>query len=144
MPLPSPAEMQVKLEKLVVDMDRFDGIVNSDDTTDIALDVGTIPSLRKLWLSVGAAVEWVNDGWVTATAYTENNLLVHNGQPYRAKSDHTSGATTEPDVGVDWETVWERFWDPTQFSTSVTISVGAGDAAKYVVSYWTFRIAVRS
>jgi hypothetical protein len=59
--------------------------------------------------------------WATATAYqrldpvsgtadfvTHNNA---NGKTavYRCESDHTSGASTEPETGVDWETVWSTY-----------------------------------
>src|SRR5688500_10578856 len=50
---------------------------------------------------------WRNAGWVTATVYEEDDALQHNGTSYRATAAHTSGATTEPGVGVDWATVWK-------------------------------------
>lgn len=46
--------------------------------------------------------------WVTATAYTANNQSVtHGGHVFVCISSHTSGSSTEPGTGVDWETVWK-------------------------------------
>lgn len=38
--------------------------------------------------------------WVTATAYTQGDLVTHGGVTYYCQLDHTAGATTEPGVGV--------------------------------------------
>jgi hypothetical protein len=35
--------------------------------------------------------------------------LYSNGQTYRALQAHTTGSTTEPTVGADWENFWVRF-----------------------------------
>lgn len=53
----------------------------------------------------GGIVEWTGE-WVTSTAYTENQAVSHNGSSYVAIQDHTSGAASEPGVGVDWEDFW--------------------------------------
>lgn len=50
--------------------------------------------------------------WATATPYNENDRCTHAksgyGQcVYRAKSTHTSSATSQPEVGATWETYWE-------------------------------------
>lgn len=46
--------------------------------------------------------------WLTNTAYTAgDDRLGSDGFVYNCLVGHTSGATTEPGVGVDWETYWE-------------------------------------
>ena len=51
------------------------------------------------------------DGWVTATGYSVNDIITHaktgyGDQSYICTSAHTSGASTEPEVGADWATKW--------------------------------------
>jgi hypothetical protein len=55
---------------------------------------------------MGIGINYRN-GWLTATAYDEDDAVTHGGSLYVCIDDHTSGSTTEPGVGVDWETVWE-------------------------------------
>lgn len=45
--------------------------------------------------------------WTTATAYNEADQVTHNGSSYSAKTDHTSGASTEPGIGASWTTAWQ-------------------------------------
>lgn len=52
--------------------------------------------------------------WTTTTSYSVNDRCYHTktgyGQcVYRCTSAHTSGASTEPEVGGSWGTVWELF-----------------------------------
>ena len=44
--------------------------------------------------------------WTTSTGYTAGDVVTNGGTAYVATDDHTSGATTEPGVGVDWEDHW--------------------------------------
>jgi hypothetical protein len=44
--------------------------------------------------------------WATATGYSVSDSVKTGTTVYRCISDHTSGATTEPGVGVDWEDKW--------------------------------------
>lgn len=44
--------------------------------------------------------------WVTATAYDALDIVSNNGASYLAIGGHTSGASTEPGIGVDWEDQW--------------------------------------
>lgn len=56
----------------------------------------------------GSSIEWEGQ-WVTATAYQIDDI-VQNGDTvssYRAKTNHTSGTTSEPGVGASWEDEWE-------------------------------------
>lgn len=45
--------------------------------------------------------------WQTATGYSEQDQVTHNGSSYSATADHTSGVSTEPGVGGSWQTVWQ-------------------------------------
>lgn len=45
--------------------------------------------------------------WITATAYVKNDNVIVDGSSYSATVDHTSGATTQPGAGVNWQTVWQ-------------------------------------
>lgn len=52
--------------------------------------------------------------WTTSTLYKVNELVYHvktgHGQSvYVCTSEHTSGASTEPEVGGSWDTVWELY-----------------------------------
>ena len=55
--------------------------------------------------------------WADATTYVTANspaecsssLVTHEGSTYICTADHTADSTTEPGVGVDWETVWNLF-----------------------------------
>lgn len=45
--------------------------------------------------------------WVTSTAYDKLDTVERGGSSYICTSAHTSGSTTEPGVGADWQTVWD-------------------------------------
>ena len=51
-------------------------------------------------------LNWINAGWVAATAYVVHDALLWNGTSYRCVLAHTSAATTEPGVGATWTTAW--------------------------------------
>lgn len=51
-------------------------------------------------------VVWRSE-WLTATAYALNDLVQNDGAAYICTVAHTSGATTEPGTGVDWENNWD-------------------------------------
>lgn len=57
------AEMEVKVDKLEVNMDRFDEIINGDASTDVPVDVGTVPSIRKLQEQLREAQEALSINW---------------------------------------------------------------------------------
>lgn len=44
--------------------------------------------------------------WATTTAYTVGDLRSNGGVNYYCTAAHTSGATTEPGAGANWQTVW--------------------------------------
>lgn len=54
----------------------------------------------------GGSADFVGN-WVTATSYSANDVVTHNGSSYYCTSSHTSGSTTEPGVGAVWSTVWQ-------------------------------------
>ena len=47
--------------------------------------------------------------WATDTLYHLNDILKGGSLFYRSKTQHTSGASTEPGVGVSWMDDWELF-----------------------------------
>ena len=53
----------------------------------------------------GGSTNWRGD-WALSTSYAEDDAVAHNGSSYICTSAHTSDATTEPGVGVNWQTVW--------------------------------------
>jgi hypothetical protein len=59
------------------------------------------------------SADWgaLQDAWVTATSYSVDDVVVHNSVNYVCITGHTSGATTEPGGGVDWEDNWELSTD---------------------------------
>ncbi len=42
-----------------------------------------------------------------AATWCDSDKATHGGSTYTCKGDHTSGSSTEPGVGADWETFWE-------------------------------------
>ncbi len=54
----------------------------------------------------GGITAWTGQ-WLTATAYTTNQSVSNNGSSYAAIDNHTSGATSEPGVGANWEDHWQ-------------------------------------
>lgn len=48
----------------------------------------------------------VKGNWLTATSYIINDIVSYNGSSYMSKTVHTSSSTSEPGVGVSWETDW--------------------------------------
>lgn len=60
----------------------------------------------RIWQN-GALVQAVIFGaWLTATAYIAGLAVTNGGDTYYCYLAHTSGATTEPGVGADWEDYW--------------------------------------
>jgi hypothetical protein len=53
--------------------------------------------------------------WTTATGYVAGDVVVHNNVVYLVTADHTSGGTTEPGVGVNWEDFLAPLIDVPQF-----------------------------
>jgi hypothetical protein len=78
--------------------------------TALGLGTGDNPSFNSVHASGGnlaAANKQVTKAWQTGLPYvTQETAAVHGGKIYICTSSHTAGATTEPGVGADWETVW--------------------------------------
>ncbi len=53
----------------------------------------------------GGVTEWLGQ-WATSTVYTIGQAVSNDGIAYVAIADHTSGATSEPGVGANWEDFW--------------------------------------
>ena len=75
----------------------------------------------------GGIVNWTG-AWQTATGYSTGDAVSHNGSAYVARQDHTSGASSEPGVGVDWEDYWMVLFDGQQY-TALTVNVTGGGYA---------------
>ncbi len=45
--------------------------------------------------------------FIAAANWCDPDLVTHGGSTYTCIGDHTSGASTEPGVGGDWQTFWE-------------------------------------
>ena len=54
------------------------------------------------------------DFWALSTTYEQNSYVQHNSLNYKCLVGHTSGSTSEPGIGVDWETYWEE--KPTHYA----------------------------
>lgn len=72
----------------------------------------------------GGVTNWTGQyggsAWTTSTNYVTGQIVSHGGVIYIATANHTSGASTEPGVGVDWMTVWSTH----QYSTGDAVSNG--------------------
>lgn len=90
---------------------RIDVDAAGDGAQGLAMMVALTPSpLGSVIVSgsqgrPGGIVNWTG-AWTTATAYSENDAVTHNGSSYVALQSHTSDAASEPGVGVDWEDYW--------------------------------------
>jgi len=49
----------------------------------------------------------LSDAWSSGVQYAEGSKVSNGGFNYVCLVTHTSGASTEPGVGVDWETYWK-------------------------------------
>lgn len=63
---------------------------------------------------------WINGGWVDGTSYIVDNTISNGTSSYRVIVSHVASASTEPGVGVDWETVWELLAEGCPLPPSVT------------------------
>ena len=54
----------------------------------------------------GGVTQWTG-AWQTATGYTTGQAVSNGGTTYVSIVNHTSGAASEPGVGVDWEDFWQ-------------------------------------
>lgn len=73
----------------------------------------------------GGVTDWLGQ-WQTGTGYTVGQAVSHDGVTYVAIVDHTSGASTEPGVGVDWADAWMLLVDDLAFYGGVQMVISAG------------------
>lgn len=73
----------------------------------------------------GGVVGWTGT-WTTSTGYTEGEAVSNNGTSYVVIQDHTSGATTEPGVGANWQTYWMVLAEGNRYSSIEVIVNGNG------------------
>jgi len=76
-------------------------------------------------LPASGVLNFEQSGWVTSTSYSIDDALFHNGGTVYCFSAHTSGSSTEPFVGADWQTVWYP----------LAIQGTAGTAATSIIPY---------
>lgn len=53
----------------------------------------------------GGIFTWTG-AWTTATTYHKDEAVSNGGSSYVARTDHTSGAISEPGVGANWTDFW--------------------------------------
>lgn len=75
----------------------------------------------------GGVTAW-SGSWSTATDYDEGQAVANNGTSYVARSDHTSGASSEPGVGASWETFWQVLSESNVTSAIQVLFVAGGFA----------------
>ena len=79
---------------------------------DFDVPAGTMETgLRpRITLSINLSGSGAPAAWKTSTAYVTGNFVTNEISDvtylYECKSDHTSGASTEPGVGASWTTYW--------------------------------------
>ena len=66
--------------------------------------------------------------WTTATVYIAGDIIIHNGVTYLVIVDHTSDATTEPGVGIDWEDFLAPLFETMTFGGMQCVINGNGYA----------------
>jgi len=63
-----------------------------------------------LWISgTGGYASWqphVIQEWADGILYPVGQIVTNDGQMYSCHTEHTSSASTEPGVGVSWESYW--------------------------------------
>lgn len=134
--------------------------LTNDDTAVTSTDYRIVPALGKLWLTGdGTLGAWDSEpanivatyvagygiynaadftAWVTATAYVVGDLRAgkaagsYTQRVYECTVGHTSGATTEPGVGVDWATVWEEASDSSQGAMPEDLKQAAVELLEWV------------
>jgi len=77
------------------------GAVGATGATGVAGNNGAVGATG----ATGASFVWEN-AWQLATAYTVNDVVIHNGSSYVCILNNTSASTDEPGVGVSWATYW--------------------------------------
>lgn len=68
--------------------------------------------------------------WMSGTTYNAGDIVTNNNITYIVTADHTSDATTEPGVGVDWEDFLDTMIDlPLTANISFNVVSAAGTIA---------------
>lgn len=89
----TPEVMQTKITKFELNMGRFDSFMNADNVTDVTVDVGTVPSLKK-----AIEIFYQTEGGIYKALWSELNAVVGSyvGQ---------KGVVTGPDAGTHTDPV---------------------------------------
>jgi hypothetical protein len=93
-------------------IDAIGGIENLSSAVTSAANSATAAEQARLAAQTAAGeaqvakITWRGD-WATATAYEIRDAVYREGTSYIATATHTSGAASEPEDGVDWESFWD-------------------------------------
>jgi len=118
-----------------------DDVVHYDGVSYIAIAAHTSASADTPGTGANWATYWQvflprsitpRGTWATATAYLTGDVVSRQGSSYLCFLPHTSGATSEPVVGADWQTYWQ-----TLLGASAVLSVfgRTGDVAAAASDY---------
>jgi hypothetical protein len=80
--------------------------LNGDTNDNYVLEFGD--HTLRFYQDGGTVVTSGVGAWVTATNYTQGDLVTQGGVTYYAIAAHTSAAGTQPGIGATWQTVWYR------------------------------------
>lgn len=95
------AEVQAKLDKLEINMGRFDQIVNADNTTDVTVDSGTVPSVSKFFNDIASDIEEITDQLTNPPSGTLSQLTGLNSDGEITKQSVTAFATASQGSKAD-------------------------------------------
>ncbi len=96
------------LKKNITDQAYFDAVnlqIKNVGAAVLSTDAINYSQLTAIANAVLYESEYIG-AWTTSTAYVEANIVSHNSALYYCILAHTSGASTEPDVGGSWTTNW--------------------------------------
>ncbi|CAB4162505.1 hypothetical protein UFOVP783_54 [uncultured Caudovirales phage] len=79
--------------------------VGRDDTLSFSVSAGANLSLNSLAKSVDFTVLG-GSPWISGKQYAANTLIGSSGKAYICTAAHTSSASTQPETGGQWATVW--------------------------------------
>jgi hypothetical protein len=93
------SDAKVKVAKFLINMGRFDTIMNGDVNTDVAIDSGTVPSIRKLFDFIVKNVVGVK---ILGTVNTVDNLPTTGNSIGDIYIVTTAGANNAANDGYVW------------------------------------------
>lgn len=143
---------QAQVDKMTVNLDRWDRIVNGGPTETVILDTSTVKTIEGYLNELKTFV--VTGDWLTATSYIVKDLAKESGNWYTALEPHTSGVfATDLAAGrwalhqIDFSSNVSLIGDfsvdsPTFVINSTTNRVGVGTSAPDSLFQANGRVAV--